>query len=79
MEKCVDVKILLIHNVCDKCENGLMEPYGDTALMSNPPKYQHKCTNCGFTDFYTTRYPYQILVPINGVVRDFTDEEKKFF
>lgn len=62
-EKVAEAKIVVVHMVCDKCENGIMEP-GTNILMSNPPLYPHKCDNCGYEQNYQVRYPYQRIVPI---------------
>ena len=41
--------------ICDKC-GGTMIPTG-MCLMSNPPKYPHKCDKCGFEETYNVSYP----------------------
>lgn len=41
---------------CDKCRKGNMMSNGRT-LMSHPPKYSHKCTNCENIENYNKIYP----------------------
>lgn len=42
---------------CDECLEGEMLPTG-TVLLSNPPKYPHKCTKCGYEMTFSVQYPY---------------------
>jgi len=42
---------------CPKCKNGKLRPFGLTYL-TNPPKYPHKCLNCGYKQTFKKRYPY---------------------
>ena len=76
MEVVAEVKTLSVYMKCDKCNNGLMLENGHIILTTDPPKYPHKCNNCGYEDNYFVRYPYQKLVPVENV-REMTDEEKK--
>ena len=44
---------------CDKCGQGDMEAIeSNTLLATYPPRYTHKCTNCGNVETYTKQYPY---------------------
>lgn len=54
-----EVRTLMVRLMCDKCTIGEMLPTG-IALMSSPPKYPHKCSNCGHEDTPTggKRYPF---------------------
>lgn len=63
-EMVAEVKTLSVHMKCDKCQNGLMEPDGNIILTTEPPLYPHKCNNCGCTESYTFRSPYQKLIPV---------------
>ena len=70
MEISVEAKVFLVHMQCEKCKEGFMldETNDDNlhiALMSNPPKFPHKCNKCGHVENYTINYPYQTLVPVN--------------
>lgn len=40
------VETYKIELVCEECGIGTMLPSG-MALMSSPPKYPHKCSECG--------------------------------
>ena len=41
---------------CDECEHGLMRPVGHM-LMTDPPQFEHKCTECGYLMVFNERYP----------------------
>lgn len=61
--------------VCDKCKKGFMRP-GATVLMSDPPQYPHKCTECGHQANYGTIYPSHRLTSNpsdTGVTIQFSD------
>ena len=49
MEVVAEVKTLSVYMKCDKCNNGLMLENGHIILTTDPPKYPHKCNNCGTT------------------------------
>lgn len=74
-EKVCECKVLMVHYVCDKCGKGLMLPdYKNMTVFEIP----HKCDNpeCGHEQYFSTKYPYQKIVPIERL-RDMTEEEKK--
>ena len=74
MEVVAESKVLMVHMKCNKCGNGLMLRNGNIILTTDPPKFPHKCNNCGYTDSYYNQYLYQKLVPIENL-REMTDEE----
>lgn len=41
---------------CDKCDTGHMRPTG-VMLLSNPPKFPHRCTECDALQTFTEKYP----------------------
>lgn len=47
---------------CDKCGDGCMRPTG-TVLMSDPPKYEHRCQLCGARQNFTHQYPTIMHAP----------------
>lgn len=51
-----EMKLFSVDMICDECNWGRMRPTG-VALMSNPPKYPHKCDRCGHEVTYDVRYP----------------------
>ena len=55
-ENWVEVKTYKATAYCDKCEEGKMIPTG-ILKASNPPKYEHKCTECGYTRNFREPYP----------------------
>lgn len=57
-ENWVEVKTYKATAYCDKCKEGKMVPTG-ILKTSNPPKYEHKCTECG--RFRNFREPYPII------------------
>jgi hypothetical protein len=52
----VKLETYMIEQICDSCQEGMMKPTG-TALMSNPPQYQHKCDKCGHITSFFVSYP----------------------
>ena len=42
---------------CPKCNDGFMHRSNDGVLLSNPPKYEHKCSKCGTVLHLTEVYP----------------------
>ena len=58
MEKRSEVKTVKVELVCGSCNEGTMERDG-VVLMSNPPHYPHRCTECG-AEIHVTNiiYPY---------------------
>jgi predicted RNA-binding Zn-ribbon protein involved in translation (DUF1610 family) len=44
---------------CPACGNGWMRPNG-VVQTTNPPQYDHACTNCGHTQTYGMRFPYTV-------------------
>lgn len=75
-EVVAEVKTLIVHMKCNKCGNGLMLKDGNIILTTDPPKYPHKCNNCGYQENYFVTYPYQKLVPIE-YLREMTKEESE--
>lgn len=47
----------IIDELCDACGAGFMRPTG-VLLMSDPPKYPHRCTACDAHKNYTIQFPY---------------------
>ena len=58
MEKSYEVKPVGIKYVCDRCNEGEMQVSGSIMLMTNPPKFPHKCNICSFEKNFTVKYPY---------------------
>lgn len=44
---------------CPNCQNGWMRPTG-TVLVSDPPKFPHKCIQCGYEEIFDVKYPYTV-------------------
>ncbi|PSR54166.1 hypothetical protein AHMF7605_11855 [Adhaeribacter arboris] len=65
MERVAEVKVLLVENVCEVCKIGTMQQTDMPILLSNPPKWEHKCTYCEHRDWYTLKYPYQKFEKVN--------------
>lgn len=57
METQREVKVIMVDLPCPTCKKGLMRPNGN-ALLSNPAKYEHTCTECGHTVMSEKKYPY---------------------
>ena len=61
METTKEVKTIQVDYECPKCEVGKLRPTGQK-LLSNPPQYPHKCTECDFTETFRDKtYPYIII------------------
>ena len=73
-ELVAESKALTVHMKCEKCGKGLMKRFGDTVLATYPPKYPHKCNNCGHIENYSVEYPQLRLVPIE-ILREPTEDE----
>lgn len=52
----VEVKPVEVDYGCDQCGKGMMRPTG-IALLSNPVKYPHKCSICGYEMIFLVKYP----------------------
>jgi|JI10StandDraft_1071094.scaffolds.fasta_scaffold883266_3 DNA-directed RNA polymerase subunit RPC12/RpoP len=55
-ERTYEVRTIGVDYLCDKCGDGLMEHTG-IMLMSDPPKYPHKCNRCGTVMDFFQKYP----------------------
>lgn len=57
----VEVVPVGIQYLCDSCGNGYMARedigLGGSMLLTNPPKYKHKCNNCWVEEYLTETYP----------------------
>ena len=50
------VRTIGIEYICDICNNGTMEQMG-IMLPVDPPKWKHKCNNCGGEMDLYEKYP----------------------
>ena len=64
MEMVAESKILMVHQVCDRCGKGKMQfdPSKLGKMQFDPSKlelfqkdYPHKCNKCGYTENYPVR------------------------
>lgn len=65
MEMVAEAKILVVHQVCEKCGEGIMQY--DPKNQGLFQEYPHKCDKCGHSEDYPARYPYQRIVPIEAL------------
>ena len=49
-----EVTVKQVDERCPICNKGFMRPTGIVLNSS----YEHICTNCGYKQFYSIRYPY---------------------
>lgn len=63
MEMVAEAKMLIVHQVCDNCGEGIMT-YDTAYAQMNHIGYPHKCDKCGYAKDYPVKYPYQRIVPI---------------
>ena len=52
-----NVQVNQVDEQCPACGQGFMRPNG-ISQMSKPPQYQHSCTSCNHTQYYSVRYPH---------------------
>lgn len=76
MEIKENVQTVKVSMKCDKCKIGYMERSNNFALASYPPKYQHKCSNCGHVEDYTVEYPHLDVIPIKDENKENWDKEE---
>jgi predicted nucleic-acid-binding Zn-ribbon protein len=57
METRKEMKVFQVAKRCPKCVNGDMEFNGEMD-NSNPARYHHRCTSCGYPRYYSKIYPY---------------------
>lgn len=57
MEKDYDVKTKLVKYLCDDCGEEVKHIDGNM-LLTNPPKFKHKCISCDKEYMFTCKYPY---------------------
>lgn len=55
-----NVQVKQADEKCPVCQKGWMRPNG-IVIDSNPPQYEHLCTNCQYKQMYPIRYPYNII------------------
>ena len=56
MEKRFEVKPIIVRQYCDDCKDSELVSNGNI-LMSNPPKYQYRCTRCERIYVFDRNYP----------------------
>jgi uncharacterized Zn finger protein len=52
-----EVKMFSVDMICDKCGKGKMEYKDGMMLLTDPPKFKHTCSNCGYVETYFCKYP----------------------
>ena len=57
MEVRRQVKTYMVDMMCPVCKEGIMRPEGRMVLMTNPPQYPHRCSDCGHVETYHKCYP----------------------
>lgn len=59
MEKSTPVETILVDYQCDVEEcNGIVEYKDGKMLMSNPPRFEHRCNSCNKKYTFFHKYPY---------------------
>lgn len=53
----IEVRTFQVDNTCAQCSEGKMRPTG-VMFFSNPPLYEHRCTDCDYVMGYRKSYPY---------------------
>lgn len=66
MEMVAEAKMLIVHQACDNCGEGIME-YDSESIQMCRNGYPHKCDTCGYIEDYPIKYPYQRIVPIEAL------------
>lgn len=55
-EQCYDIKLIGVRYVCDTCGKGEMR-FSGIERFTNPPIYQHVCSDCGARADLFVQYP----------------------
>ena len=58
MEEIKEVKTVMVHYKCDKCEKGYMVTVNGKILTTYPAQYPHKCNVCGCEKHFIKTYPH---------------------
>ena len=66
MEMVAELKILMVHQVCDECGEGIMEYDIENTQMCHIG-IPHKCDRCGCVKGFSVQYPYQRMVPVEAL------------
>jgi hypothetical protein len=69
------VRPIQVDYQCEKCDDGRMRPTGQT-LMSDPPQFPHKCTNCENTITFNEKYP-TVRYALEGELIDFDNYKQQ--
>lgn len=57
MIKKVPVETYAEIRICDKCKIGEMKLSNDNIMLTSyPPKFEHKCSECGITEYFTEKF-----------------------
>lgn len=56
-EQSFPIQVVGVDYLCDVCRQGKMEQNGNIILTTAPPQFPHKCSNCGYSQTFTERYP----------------------
>lgn len=78
MEKRFESKTYVVKMECDKCRRGFMVYQDFASAFTYPPKYSHKCNNCGAEAEYTSIYPHTEVVEVEEVAEPARKEHPKF-
>ena len=58
-KKYVEILNYQVTMQCEECGKGNMEVVEESIFLATyPPRYSHKCTNCGRVETYSKQYPY---------------------
>ena len=67
-ERQQEARTFIVDALCPKCET-VMVYDGNIALAVYPPRYAHRCPQCGWMEEYSTPYPrveYERIEPKEG-------------
>ena len=71
-----DAKLVIVYEQCPECKTGnMIRDFTETPLCSYPPKYPHKCNQCGHIGYYMESFPCQKVVPVESL-RKMTEIER---
>lgn len=81
-----EVKTFKVEYVCDECGEETLKHEGG-ALLSSPPQYRHRCSNCGCSRTFLKIYPHikheytleqKLRSPIKNILRVFLNSIKEY-
>lgn len=77
MEMVCNSKTIIVQQVCDTCNNGVMVYNGNIIedVIASAKMFQHECPVCGYKRTFPNVYPINRVLPVESL-REPADDEK---